>query len=65
MGIDGFQALQLALERIAADLRASPEFEAGPLQWLDMHHPGFRLPEVIGDLGWTPSATGASGDPRA
>ncbi|MDO9711262.1 DUF6968 family protein [Paracraurococcus lichenis] len=53
MGVDGFQALQLVMTRIAADLRASPEFEAGGLRWLDRENPGFPLPEIIEDAGWT------------
>lgn len=52
MGVDRFQALQLAMERIGADLRASPEFEAGALEWLGMAEPGFPLPESIVHLGW-------------
>ncbi len=52
LGVDGFQALQLAIERIGADLRASAEFEAGPLRWLDMDEPGFPLPASINHLGW-------------
>jgi hypothetical protein len=50
--VDGVQALQLVMERIGAELRASPEFEAGPLRWLDMLEPGFPLPGAIADLGW-------------
>ena len=52
MGVDGFQALELAILKIGVDLRASPEFEAGPLQWLDRDDPGFPLPASIADLGW-------------
>lgn len=52
MGVDGFQALQLAMERIGADLRASEEFEAGPLRWLGMPGPGFPLPEPMRGMGW-------------
>lgn len=51
-GVDGFQALQLAMTRIGADLRASEEFAAGTLRWLDMDEPGFPLPDTIADLGW-------------
>lgn len=58
LGVDGIQALQLALERIGADLRASAEFEAGPLRWLDMDEPGFPLPATIADLGWREDAGG-------
>jgi hypothetical protein len=52
MGVDGFQALQLTFERIAADLRMSAEAAAGPLSWLDMDEPGFPLPAELVDLGW-------------
>lgn len=59
VGVDGFQALHLAMERIGADLRTGEEFEAGPLRWLGMPEPGFPLPESIRDLGWeTPAAQG-------
>jgi hypothetical protein len=52
LGVDGVQAVLLALEKIGAELRASPEFEAGPLRWLDMDEPGFPLPTSIAHLGW-------------
>ncbi|MGK7865968.1 DUF6968 family protein [Falsiroseomonas sp. E2-1-a20] len=58
LGIDGFQVLQMAMERIAADLRASAEFEAGALSWLDMDEPGFPLPAGVADLGWLSSDSG-------
>ncbi|MFL6621613.1 MAG: DUF6968 family protein [Sulfurifustis sp.] len=51
-GVDGVQALQLALKMIGADLYTSQEAQAGKLSWgggknLDL---GFPVPEVLRDL---------------
>jgi hypothetical protein len=51
LGIDGVQAMLLALAKIGAGLRASPTFEAGPLRWFDMDEPGFPLPTSMAHLG--------------
>ncbi|WP_376089586.1 DUF6968 family protein [Roseomonas sp. CCTCC AB2023176] len=56
-GVDGFQALHLAMERIGAALRASEEFAAGPLRWLDMDEPGFPLPPRLAGLTWRAAGT--------
>ncbi len=63
MGVDAFQALQLALVRLAMDLRMGPEFAAGPLRWLDLDEPGFALPPGYPELSWTHPGDGGSGVP--
>jgi hypothetical protein len=53
MGVDGFQAMDLALRKIGIELRMSEEFVAGPIRWLDRDEPGFLLPESCAELGWS------------
>lgn len=51
MGVDAFQALQLALERIGTDLLFSEEGQRGELRWLDVPYDvGFPVPASIRDL---------------
>ena len=52
MGVDGFQALDLAMRLIGAALRSGEEFRAGPISWLDRDEPGFPLPQGCEELGW-------------
>lgn len=57
-GADGFQALQLCLERIATDLLFCDEGQRGALRWFDAaYETGFPLPRSIENL--------ASGKPSA
>jgi hypothetical protein len=45
IGVDGFQALELAMQRLAIDLAHCSEAACGPLRWLDRDGPC---------LPWTP-----------
>lgn len=51
-GIDGVQALLLALNMIGADLYTSNEFKAGILSWKsgEKDNIGFPVPDVLRDL---------------
>ena len=49
-GIDGVQALWLALQMIAADLYTSSEAQNGKLTWHDERDLGFPVPESVRDL---------------
>lgn len=51
-GADAWQALQLAMERVAVELRFSAEFAAGPIASFGDPDPMIRLPESLADLGW-------------
>jgi|SRR5690242_16778541 len=53
MGIDGIQALLLALQKIGADLYTSKEMQQGELEWMGggERDLGFPLPDSIKDLG--------------
>jgi len=45
MGVDAFQAMQLAMERIGTDLLYSEEGQVGELRWLDVpYDTGFPCP---------------------
>lgn len=51
MGVDAFQALQLAMERIGTDLLFSQEGQKGALRWLEVPYDiGFPVPASIRDL---------------
>jgi len=49
-GIDGVQALYLALKRIATDLYTSDQGRAGTLRFLGMRNLGLPVEEAISDL---------------
>jgi hypothetical protein len=49
-GIDGVQALLLALEMIGADLYTSSEAQHGKLSWNEERALGFPVPDSIRDL---------------
>jgi hypothetical protein len=51
LGIDGFQALEMALQKIGTDLLFSEEGQTGALRWLDdPGDVGFPLPDSVADL---------------
>ena len=59
-GVDGFQAIQMALLRIGSDLYASDEARSGKLSWDAGNVPGdlgFPVPERLVDL-LPPGASG-------
>jgi hypothetical protein len=50
MGIDGAQALMLALQLIGANLYTSDASKQGRLTWLGSRNLGFPVPSSISDL---------------
>lgn len=51
MGIDAFQAIELAMQKIGTDLFFSEEGQHGELRWLDAPYEiGFPLPESTRDI---------------
>jgi len=44
VGVDQFQALVLAMQRLGTLLYCSNEYKSGALQWLDMHDLGIPMP---------------------
>lgn len=46
-GVDGLQALFLAMQKVHADLLASPENKAGALTWLAERDLGLPLPRGL------------------
>ncbi len=49
-GIDGIQALLLALQMVGAELYTSEEGKAGTLIWVGQHDLGFPVPDSISDM---------------
>jgi|SRR5579872_4461497 len=49
-GVDGLQALLLAMQRIGIDLYTSEAFQSGQLRWLGQPDLGFPVPETVRDL---------------
>jgi hypothetical protein len=49
-GIDGIQAIVMALQKIGAELYTSDEAKAGLLTWLGERNLGIPVVEAIADL---------------